>query len=150
MALPGKRTGESEKMMRCFMVFMLMLLFCGCSGTGGLSESGKLSGEEEKAVVSHIRTFLRRSKIKLKPAERAYVMTHDPVFNVSYTGWKEGSLTVRWSFPHQRSLVVTRTGMLLSNGKADWTVRITTDKSTQLVPQNFYGAHGEELALPPL
>ena len=123
-------------------------MLCGCSS--GLSESSQLSKNEQDAVIAHIRNFIQRSKIKLTPAERAYVMTHDPFLNISYTGYKEGSLTVRWAFPRQRNLIVTRSGKLLSNGRADWTVRVTTDKSTQLVPQDFFGAHGEEIALPPL
>ena len=142
--------GRKGRMRRVFLGLLFAVFLCGCAGSGNLSESNQLSKEEQAAVISHIRTFIARSKVKLTPAEVAYMKTHEPVFTVSYTGYKEGALTVRWAFPRQRNLVVTRSGMLLSNSKADWTVRVTTDKSTQLVPQNFYGAHGEELALPPL
>ena len=88
--------------------------------------------------------------IKNKNRIRAYIMTHDPDFNVKYTGDKEGALTVRWKLPRQRNFMVSRTGKLLANDRADWVMRLITDKSTQLVPQGFYGANGEELALPPL
>lgn len=93
-------------MLRIFMILIFLGLFCGCSS--GLSGSSQLSKNEQDAVISHIRSFIRRSKVKLTPAERAYVMTHDPIFNVSYTGYKEGALTVRWAFPRQRNLIVTR------------------------------------------
>ena len=95
------------------MILIFLGLFCGCSS--GLSGSSQLSKNEQDAVISHIRSFIRRSKVKLTPAERAYVMTHDPIFNVSYTGYKEGALTVRWAFPRQRNLIVTRSGRLLSS-----------------------------------
>ena len=137
-------------MRRVFLGLLFAVFLCGCAGSDHLSESGKLSKEEQAAVISHIRTFVARSKIKLTPAELAYMKTHEPIFTVSYTGYKEGALTVRWAFPRQRNLIVTRSGRLLSSDRADWTVRVTTDKSTQLVPQDFFGANGEELALPPL
>ena len=104
------------------MILIFLGLFCGCSS--GLSGSSQLSKNEQDAVISHIRSFIRRSKVKLTPAERAYVMTHDPIFNVSYTGYKEGALTVRWAFTRQRNLIVTRSGRLLSSDRADWTVAL--------------------------
>ena len=73
-------------MLRIFMILIFLGLFCGCSS--GLSGSSQLSKNEQDAVISHIRSFIRRSKVKLTPAERAYVMTHDPIFNVSYTSFE--------------------------------------------------------------
>lgn len=138
--------------MKLFFLLTCLLCFCGgcASSVYYASESDRLTPEEQNAVVDHIRTFIRRSRLRVTPAEKAYIMNHAPKFLVDYTGYKEGALSVCWQLPRGKNLIVNRTGKLLSNERADWSMRLIVDKSSQLLPEGFYGSQGEELALPPL
>ena len=122
----------------------------GCaSGGQGLSESDRLTKEETDAVVAHVRRFILRSrKFNLTPAEKEVVRTVEPQVGVRYTGPKSGRLSLHWSLPNYRTLLVQRSGQLLSSGGADWTARIITGQVSDKLPDNFFGAHGEDISLP--
>ena len=122
---------------------------CGCAGSGN-SGNDQLTPTEEEIVIAHVRRFLKESpKIKLSAAERQLVQTVRPTFHVHYTGFKSGKLSIRWVLPNYRVLLLQRSGNLLSSEKADWAVRIITDQTSGKIPANFFGAHGEDVSLPP-
>ena len=134
-----------------WMLSLLSALLCGCAAGSGGGEQDKLTKTEEDIVISHVRRFMNRArKIKLTDAERQVVQTVRPSLSVYYTGHKTGQLSIRWSLPNYRSLLLQRSGNLLSSERADWTVRIISDKASGKIPSNFYGAHGEDISLPPL
>ncbi|MBO4631634.1 MAG: hypothetical protein J5858_06900 [Lentisphaeria bacterium] len=127
------------------------LLLCGCSSSeSGITEKDRLSPTEEEIVISHVRRFVKRAKkMNLTEAERELIQTVKPSMYVKYTGSKTGRLSLRWKLPNSRILLLQRSGNLLSSERADWTVRIISDKTGGKIPENFYGAHGEDISLPP-
>ena len=133
------------------LILLLAGMFCGCvSGDNGITEKDKLTDLEKGIVVSHVRRFVMRSrKIKLTEAERQRIQKENPVMNIRYTGHKTGQLSIRWQLPNYRLLLLQRSGNLLSSERADWIVRIISDQASGKIPQNFYGAHGEDISLPP-
>jgi len=133
-------------------LFLLMTgMFCGCvSDEYEITEKDRLSELEKGIVISHVRRFVLHSpKIKLSEAERQRVQTEDPVLHIRYTGHKTGQLSIRWKLPNYRLLLLQRSGNLLSSERADWIVRIISDQASGKIPRNFYGAHGEDISLPP-
>ena len=132
----------------------LSALLCGCAGDSDLpddAEKNRLTPTEEQIVISHVRRFVQRSrKIRLNANERRIVQTAEPTLHIHYTGYKTGRLSIRWALPGYRVLLLQRSGNLLSSEKADWTVRIISDQASGKIPSNFYGAHGEDISLPPL
>ena len=56
---------------------------------------------------------------------------------------------MRWNLPNYRVLMLQRSGKLLSDNRADWTIRLITDQASGKIPKNFYGANGEDISLPP-
>lgn len=134
-----------------FLSLFLTAMLCGCTGrrTGNPDEN-QLTATEEEIVIAHVRRFLKESpKIKLSSAERRQIQTTRPNFHVHYTGYKSGRLSIRWTLPNYRILLLQRSGNLLSSEKADWAVRIITDQTSGKIPPNFFGAHGEDISLPP-
>ena len=126
------------------------LLLCGCAGESGITEKDQLSSVEEEIVIVHVRRFVMRSKkMNLTEADRQTIQKEKPSMYVHYTGPKTGRLSLRWKLPNYRILILKRSGNLLSSERADWTVRIISDKSSGKIPENFYGAHGEDISLPP-
>ena len=127
----------------------LSAVLCGCTGSGN-PQNSQLTPTEEEIVIAHVRRFLKESpKIKLSASERKLVQTVKPAFHVHYTGYKSGRLSIRWALPNYRVLLLQRSGNLLSSEKADWAVRIITDQTSGKIPSNFFGAHGEDISLPP-
>lgn len=125
-------------------------ILCGCAGNSVDTDKNRLTPTEEQIVISHVRRFVLRSrKIRLNEKERSIIQSTDPVISVRYTDSKTGRLSVRWPLPGYRIILLQRTGNLLSSEKADWTVRIITDQTSGKIPSNFYGAHGEDISLPP-
>ena len=125
-------------------------ILCGCAGNSVDADKNLLTPTEEQIVISHVRRFVLRSrKIRLNEKERSIIQSTDPVISVRYTDSKAGRLSVRWPLPGYRIILLQRTGNLLSSEKADWTVRIITDQTSGKIPSNFYGAHGEDISLPP-
>lgn len=135
------------------LILMLILTgsFCGCvSDENEITEEDKLTELEKEIVVSHVRRFVLRSKkIKLNQAERQRVEKEKPVMHIYYTSRKTGQLSIRWQLPNYRLLLLQRSGNLLSSERADWVVRIISDKASGKIPKDFYGAHGEDISLPP-
>ncbi len=128
----------------------LAVLLCGCAGGSGDPEKNRLTPTEEQIVISHVRRFVQQSrKIRLSESERRIIQTADPSLHINYTGYKTGRLSIRWALPGYRVLLLQRSGHLLSSEKADWTVRIISDQTSGKIPANFYGAHGEDISLPP-
>ena len=129
--------------------FFLAVILCGCAGHND-PEKNRLTPTEEEIVIAHVRRFLKESpKIKLSASERRLIQTVKPTFHVYYTGYKTGRLSIRWALPNYRVLLLQRSGNLLSSEKADWAVRIITDQTSGKIPANFFGAHGEDISLPP-
>lgn len=138
-------------MFRLFLCCLLATLFCSCSKDYEFSEKDRLSPQEEDAVVAYVRGFIRHNKkIKLSREELDIVMTRKPDFAVNYSGPKQGQLSIRWSLPNYRVILLQRTGKLLSEDRADWIIRLITDNATGKLPKDSFGAQGEELSLPPL
>ena len=130
--------------------FSAILCGSGCAGNSVDADKNRLTPTEEQIVISHVRRFVLRSrKIRLNEKERRIIQSTDPVISVRYTDSKTGRLSVRWPLPGYRIILLQRTGNLLSSEKADWTVRIITDQTSGKIPSNFYGAHGEDISLPP-
>ena len=128
----------------------LFSLLCGCAGPSGDPEKNRLTPTEEQIVISHVRRFVQQSrKIRLSESERRIIQTAAPTLHIHYTGYKTGRLSIRWALPGYRVLLLQRSGHLLSSEKADWTVRIISDRTSGKIPSNFYGAHGEDISLPP-
>ena len=129
----------------------LTALVSGCSGRrSGNPEDNRLTPTEEEIVIAHVRRFLNDSpKIKLSTAERNLIKTVRPEFYIHYTGYKSGRLSIRWTLPNYRLLLLQRTGNFLSSEKADWAVRIITDQTSGKIPPGFFGARGEDVSLPP-
>ena len=127
-----------------------IVFFCGCAAeSAGFSENDRLTKEETDAVIAHVRRFvLRARRLNLTPAEAEVVRTAQPQVSVRYTGPKTGRLSLHWSLPNYRTLLVQRSGQLLSSGRADWTARVITGKVSDKLPDNFFGAHGEDVSLP--
>ena len=129
----------------------LSALLCGCAGGSGDPEKNRLTPTEEQIVISHVRRFVLHSqKIRLNENERRIIQTTKPSLYIHYTGYKAGRLSIRWNLPGYRSILLRRSGNLLSSEKADWAIRIISDKTSGKIPSNFYGAHGEDISLPPL
>ena len=138
--------------MQLFVLSLAGIVFCsGCAADSQtLSEKDRLTKEETDAVIAHVRRFvLRARKLNLSPAETEVVRTVEPQVGVRYTGPKTGRLSIHWSLPNYRTLLVQRSGDLLSNSRADWTTRIITGTASDKLPENFFGAHGEDISLPP-
>lgn len=132
------------------LVSCLSAVLCGCAGNSADEEKKRLTPTEEQIVISHVRRFVLRSrKIRLNEKERRIIETVNPLLGVYYTGFKTGRLSIRWALPGYRVLLLQRSGNLLSSEKADWTARIISDQSSGKIPGNFYGAHGEDISLPP-
>ncbi|MBQ9338070.1 MAG: hypothetical protein IJS14_12320 [Lentisphaeria bacterium] len=132
------------------LILFLAGFFCGCAtGDAVISDKDRLTPEETDAVIAHVRNFVVRSrKLRLTPAEMEIVRKVKPQVGVRYTGPKKGRLSIHWSLPNYRTLLVQRSGDLLSSSKADWTTRVITGTSSDKVPDNFFGAHGEDVSLP--
>ena len=132
-------------------ILLPLSLLCGCVGDSEeITQEDRLTKTEEEIVVAHVRRFILRSKkMKLSEAERQLVQTVPPSLHVHYTGHKSGQLSIRWSLPNYRVLLLQRSGKLLSSDRADWTVRIISDQASGKIPEHFYGAHGEDISLPP-
>ena len=125
-------------------------LLCSCSADYEISQKARLTPAEEDAVTAHVRRFISKArKLKITEEERSLIQTGKPDFHVRYTGYKEGHLTVRWNLPNYRVLMLQRSGKLLSDNRADWTIRLITDQASGKIPKNFYGANGEDISLPP-
>ena len=140
------------KFWKSLMAVLFLTVFCfGCatgSSEGGISERDRLTKAETDAVIAHVRHFLLRSRnFNLTPAEKETIRTVEPQVGIRYTGPKTGRLSLHWSLPNYRTLLVQRSGQLLSSGKADWTARLITGKSSDRLPDNFFGAHGEDISL---
>lgn len=135
------------------LITWLSAMLCGCAGNSeqtGNSEKNRLTPTEEQVVISHVRRFVLRSKkIRLKENERRVIQTAEPSLSIRYTGYKTGRLSIRWTLPGYRILLLQRSGHLLSSDKGDWAVRIISDQTSGKIPSNFYGAHGEDISLPP-
>jgi len=132
------------------LMICLASYLCGCAGDSADMENRRLTPTEEQIVISHVRRFVLRSKkIRLNEKERQIILTTDPSVSVRYTDSKTGRLSIRWPLPGYRIILLHRHGNLLSSEKADWTVRIITDQTSGKIPSNFYGAHGEDISLPP-
>ena len=130
--------------------FLLTAIVAGCTGRSGNPDANRLTPTEEEIVIAHVRRFLKESpKIKLSAAEHQLVQTVKPDFHIHYTGYKSGRLSIRWALPNYRVLLLQRSGNLLSSEKAFWAVRIITDQTSGKIPPNFFGAHGEDVSLPP-
>lgn len=128
----------------------LTVIVGGCTGRPANPDDNRLTATEEEIVIAHVRRFLKEStKIKLSPAERNLIQTVKPDFHVQYTGYKTGRLSIRWTLPNYRVLLLQRSGRLLSSEKAYWAVRIISDQTSGKIPSNFFGAHGEDVSLPP-
>jgi|GEM_PF-1751139 len=126
------------------------LLLCGCAGSGELTQRDRLTPDEEKRLVEQIRDYLVRSKqFKLSSAERELIRTRPPVLHIAYEGHKTGWISVRWALPNYRILLLQRSGYLLSFRPSEWVVRIITDQASGKIPKHFFGAHGEDISLPP-
>lgn len=142
--------------MKFWKFHLLVLLLAGisfCSGCAsdsqGFSEKDRLTKAETDAVISHVRKFVLQSrKLRLTPAEAEVIRTTEPQVGVRYTGPKSGRLSIHWSLPNYRTLLVQRSGDLLSNSRADWTTRVITGSTSDKLPENFFGAHGEDVSLP--
>lgn len=125
-------------------------LFCSCVSDTEITEADRLTKTEEEIVISHVRRFVTQAKkLNLSPAEREVIRTARPGIQIHYTGHKTGRLSIRWSLPNYRVLLLQRSGNLLSSERADWTVRIISDQASGKIPKNFYGANGEDISLPP-
>ena len=136
--------------LRIFPILLAGLLLCGCAGESGIAENDRLTPTEEEIVISHVRRFVARAKkMNLTEAERALIQTDKPAMRVHYISSKTGRLSLRWKLPNHRILLLQRSGNLLSSERADWTVRIISDQTGGKIPENFYGAHGEDISLPP-
>ena len=134
--------------------FTCCLLMCSCKssddGVYVYSDSDKISRAEEDAIVAHVRKFLLRNRrLKLSSADRDIIKNTRPNFNIRYTGKKEGVLILRWKLDRIRILLLQRTGNLLTDTRADWMIRVISDKTQGQLPANFYGAKGEDVSLPP-
>ena len=128
----------------------LTVIVGGCTGRPANPDDNRLTATEEEIVIAHVRRFLKEStKIKLSPAERKLIQTVKPGFHVQYTGYKTGRLSIRWTLPNYRVLLLQRSGRLLSSEKAYWAVRIISDQTSGKIPSYFFGAHGEDVSLPP-
>ena len=128
----------------------LAVIVGGCTGRPANPDDNRLTATEEEIVIAHVRRFLKESKkIKLSPAERELIRNVKPDFHVQYTGYKTGRLSIRWALPNYRVLLLQRSGRLLSSEKAYWAVRIISDQTSGKIPSNFFGAHGEDVSLPP-
>lgn len=139
------KTLNAAVLIACFSAIL-----CGCAGNSVDKDKNRLTPTEEQVVISHVRRFVLRSrKIRLNEKERSIIQSTDPLIGVRYTDSKTGRLSVRWPLPGYRIILLQRTGNLLSSEKADWTVRIITDQTSGKIPSNFYGAHGEDISLPP-
>lgn len=129
----------------------LILLFCIMSG-GCVSDSdaNSLTPTEEEIVIAHVRRFvLHAKKVRLNQEERNIIQNKKPELHIRYTGPKTGRLSIRWTLPSYRIILLQRSGNLLSSEKADWSIRIISDQTSGKIPLNFYGAHGEDISLPP-
>lgn len=151
-----KKTTGKERVFKFIILFMLLFVSAGilcslCSCRSNkvyvFSPEDAITGEEQAAIIHHIRYFVKHSNLKLTKAERKFVDYTPPVVKIRYTGKKRGSLLVRWDFPNFRSIILKRHGYLLFEGKIRWDVRIITDRSTPTIPRSFYGAKGEEISL---
>ena len=126
------------------------LLLCGCAGSGELTQRDRLTPEEEKRLVERIRDFLVRSKrFKLTAADREVIRNRPPELHVTYEEHKTGKIAVRWVLPDYRILLLQRQGYLLSFHPSEWVVRIIADQASGQIPKHFFGAHGEDISLPP-
>ena len=125
-------------------------LLCGCVSNDEITEADRLTKTEVEIVISHVWRFITQAKkLNLSSAERELIRTFQPGMHVHYTGHKTGRLSLRWSLPNYRILLLQRSGNLLSSERADWTVRIISDHASGKIPKNFYGANGEDISLPP-
>ena len=132
------------------LIACISVILCGCAGNSVDTDKNRLTPTEEQIVISHVLRFVLRSrKIRLNEKERNIIQSTDPVISVRYTDSKTGRLSVRWPLPGYRIILLQRTGNFLSSETADWTVRIITDQTSGKIPSNFYGAHGEDISLPP-
>ena len=132
------------------LISLLSGILCGCASGDGFSEKDRLTPTEEAVIISHVRRFvLQAKKIKLTAEERERIRADKPTLHVHYTGTKTGRLSIRWTLPKYRVLLLQRSGNLLSSGRPDWIVRIISDQASGKIPKNFYGANGEDISLPP-
>ena len=127
-------------------VSLIPMITTACrSGIYVYSPSDAITEDEKQAIIAYIKHFVAKSNLSLSRAERNFVRNTDPVFKVHYTGYKRGDLTVRWTFPNYRSIILKRKGHLLFDGKIHWDVRIITDMATPTIPRSMFGAKGEDI-----
>ena len=126
------------------------LLLCGCAGSGELSQRDRLTPDEEKRLVEQIRDYMIRSKkYKLSSADQEVIRNRPPELHITYEGHKTGWISVRWSLPNYRILLLQRSGYLPTFRPSEWVVRIIADQASGKIPKHFFGAHGEDISLPP-
>ena len=126
------------------------LLLCGCAGSGELTERDRLTPDEEKRQVEQIREYFVRSRqFNLTEADREQIRKNQPDVHVKYDGYKNGWLSVRWSLPNYRVLLLQRQGDLRTFRPSTCVVRIISDQASGKIPKHFFGANGEDISLPP-
>ena len=123
------------------------LIFCGCAGgSGKLTERDWLTPDEEKKLTEQVRTLLLRSKrFNLDAVDREHIRATPPELHVRYTGHKSGQITVRWTLPRYRVLLLQHSGYLIPSRSSDWLVRIISDKATGSLPRPPDEGNGRDI-----
>ena len=104
---------------------VLALLFTACSSSGVYqpSEGDKLTPRETEFLVLHVRSFIQTQaiKLKLKPEELTAIQQNQPRTRVNYTGYKEGRLSMEWTFEQKQFFAIAQGELLKTK---DWHISV--------------------------
>lgn len=118
---------------RTIMAFgTLAMLFSACSSSGVYqpSEGDKLTPRETEFLVLHVRSFIKTqaNKLSLKPEELVAIQQSQPRIRVNYTGYKEGRLSMEWTFEQKQFFAIAQGELLKTK---DW--RISVGKKADVI-----------------
>ncbi len=115
-----------------FAALALSLLAFGyaCSSTGDdfkPAPDEMLTEAETAALCAHVKDFVTGSKkLKLTDEQRAAIKANPPETKVKYKAPKEGRISLVWKLPGGKKLTVNIDGELLSEGKQEMELKITS------------------------
>jgi len=97
-----------------FIALITALIMSGCSTVKNKDDIVKLTHSEYEELVAYARTSIESMpERKVSKSEKEYVVSHEPMFRVNYTGDKEGKYYLIWDVNNSKSIQCQGDGYIM-------------------------------------